>query len=154
MFPLQGADDLTGLIGRDILSGKAGDDILTGGDGHDTLRGGDDNDTLAGDNGHDTLKGGNGNDSITGGAGDDLLTGGLDSDTFIFAAGDGTDTITDFEECDYIGLSGGLSFGINVSQQGDSIIRHVSGDPSDVLETLAILTGFTGTLDAGDFTTV
>lgn len=48
---------------------------------------------------------------MTGGTGNDILTGGNSSDTFIFAALDGTDTITDFSGADVIGLSGGLTFG-------------------------------------------
>ena len=37
-----------------------------------------------------------GMDYIVGGAGNDTLTGGVDDDTFVFAAGHGNDTITDF----------------------------------------------------------
>jgi hypothetical protein len=74
------------------------------------------------------------------------LTGGGGSDTFIFAALDGTDTISDFSEgLDYIGLSGGLTFG-DLSFCGSSIIV------TDTNELLATLTGInTTTLTAADF---
>ncbi len=46
--------------------------------------------------GNDTIEGGAGDDRIDGGTGDDSLTGGAGNDTFNYAAGDGHDTITDF----------------------------------------------------------
>ncbi len=55
------------------------------------------NDTLIGDAGANVLTAGGGNDDIEGGAGDDTLTGNSGADTFIFRAGFGADTITDFE---------------------------------------------------------
>ena len=61
------------------LIGDAGDNILTGGKGKDTLFGGDNDDTLWGGKGNDVLWGG-----------DD------DADTFIYRAGEGTDTIMDY----------------------------------------------------------
>ena len=59
-----------------VPAGIAGDDSLDGGAGNDTLVGGD--------------------DTLVGGAGTDQLTGGTGDDTFVFVAGDGVDTITDF----------------------------------------------------------
>jgi len=46
--------------------------------------------------GNDTLEGGTGNDTLDGQAADDVLTGGSGNDDFIEVAGDGADTITDF----------------------------------------------------------
>jgi len=43
-----------------------------------------------------TIDTGDGDDTITGGSGDDTLTGGLGDDTFVYTAGSGMDTITDF----------------------------------------------------------
>ena len=89
---------LTGTADDDTLSGQAGDDVLLG-------NGGDD--TLSGKGGHDELYGGGGRDDLYGDGGADSLTGGTGADTFVFAAGDGADTITDFtpEEGDRIDLS-------------------------------------------------
>lgn len=101
-----GRDHLRGDDGNDTLRGGAGDDTLEGGSGGDNLRGdgGRDslngqagNDALSGDDGADTLMGGNGRDTLNGGGGNDMLTGGSDADSFVYAPGGGTDTITDFE---------------------------------------------------------
>jgi hypothetical protein len=64
------------------------------------VTGGASNNALIGGAGADTLTGGAGADTLTGGAGADELTGGLGDDTFVFAAtaaGNGVDTITDFD---------------------------------------------------------
>ncbi|MFN6450603.1 MAG: calcium-binding protein, partial [Nostoc sp. DedSLP05] len=156
-----GNDSLSGGNGKDTLNGYAGDNTLAGGNGGDILNGGDGNDLLQGDDsddssngkdiltggaGKDTLYGGNGKDDLTGGTGNDILTGGNGSDTFIFAALDGTDTITDFNDgLDYIGLSGGLTFG-QLSFSGSNIIVTSTN------EILATLTGInTTTLTSADF---
>lgn len=71
-------------------------DSLIGGAGNDQLYGQDDDDTLDGGIGNDTLDGGIDDDSLIGGAGDDILTGGQGDDDFVYTAGSGADTITDF----------------------------------------------------------
>ncbi|KEP71208.1 hypothetical protein DL1_11205 [Thioclava dalianensis] len=79
---LLGASDSAGIYAK----GRAGDDLMIGGSGNDTFYGGADGDTLAG---------GDGDDSLTGDDGNDL---------FVFNAGDGNDTITDFN----VGNTGSL----------------------------------------------
>ena len=109
-----GKDYLIGGDGNDILYGGDGNDTLYGGNGNDILYGGDDNNKLYGNEGNDTLyggtgigylSGGDGNDSIIGGLGHESLIGGIDddtlignggADTFVYANGDGKDTITDY----------------------------------------------------------
>jgi len=54
------------------------------------------NNTMFGRAGADTIDGMAGADTITGGAGADRLTGGAGVDRFVFAKGDGSDTIVDF----------------------------------------------------------
>ena len=71
-------NEINADAGNDNVFGNAGNDVLNGGAGDDTLYGGADNDTL------------------NGGAGDDLLDGGPGADTFVFAPGNGDDTIMDF----------------------------------------------------------
>ena len=61
-----------------MIAGQ-GDDTVFGGDGTDDLYGDDGDDVISGDEGHDRLYGGDGND------------------VFIFADGDGHDTIFDFD---------------------------------------------------------
>ena len=112
-----GPDVLFGGLGADTISGGDGDDTLYGddgdpevtdpGEGDDLLDGEGGDDTLYGGADDDTLYGGSGDDTLYGEAGTDTLTGGLGADTFVFAAGHGADTITDFTigEADQIDLS-------------------------------------------------
>ena len=110
----EGNDLLYGGSGDDLLYGDGGNDALYGDDGasdplagNDLLYGGRGDDLLFGDGGDDALYGDGGNDTLDGGAGTDSLTGGAGADTFVFAAGHGADTITDFTpgEGDQIDLS-------------------------------------------------
>ena len=117
LFGGLGADTISGGDGDDTLYGDdgdpevtdpgEGDDLLDGEGGGDTLYGDAGDDTLYGGADDDTLDGGSGDDTLYGEAGTDTLTGGLGADTFVFAAGDGADTITDFTigEADQIDLS-------------------------------------------------
>ncbi|MEO1801489.1 MAG: hypothetical protein AAFR62_13865, partial [Cyanobacteria bacterium J06629_2] len=91
-----------------------------------------------------TCRGGNGRDTLNGEAGNDVLTGGASSDVFVLAAGEGTDTITDFGRGnDSISLAGGISFN-DLSFVGNDIVLGS--------ETLATLDGFDAvTLTEGDF---
>jgi Ca2+-binding RTX toxin-like protein len=75
------------------------------------------------------------------------LTGGNGEDIFVFANGEGIDTINDFKlGSDQIGLTGGLTFG-NLSFSGNQIRMG-----SDVL---VVLTGVnTNTLTASNFVAV
>jgi Ca2+-binding RTX toxin-like protein len=142
-----GPDTLTGNDGNDILIGGTGKDTLIGNAGNDTLIGGNGTDLLLGNAGDDLLYGGNGTDTLEGGLGNDTLTGGSGGDVFVFASGEGTDTITDFKlSNDKIGLTGGLTFE-NLSFSGNNIIFDT--------EVLAVLTGVnTNTLTASNFLTV
>lgn len=132
-----------GVGDDDTIFGEGGNDRIGGKGGNDTLYGGAGDDQIWGDDGDDILRGGLGNDTLTG----DDRSGGQGSDTFVLAAGEGTDTITDFEVgIDFIGLAGGLSFGA-LAFSGNAI--------SSGAETLAVLQGVdTTTLDASAFVTV
>lgn len=117
IYAMGGNDTLIGGSGADRLYGEAGGDSLIGGAGNDTLEGG---------TGNDTLDGGSGNDTIIGGLGDDLLVGGDGDDVFLYVAGDGLDTISDFN----LGNTGGLLDGdatnndaINLSPYYDTIFE-------------------------------
>ncbi|MDY7016466.1 MAG: calcium-binding protein [Cyanobacteriota bacterium] len=160
-----GDDTIFGGDGDDVLRGdrnkrspggkNGGDDLIYGGLGNDRIGGKGGNDRLFGEEGDDTLFGDDGDDLLRGGLGNDLLTGddfsgGRGSDTFVLAAGEGTDTIADFHLGeDFIGLSGGLQFGqLAIAVEGS----NTRIDLAD--ETLAILNNFTDTLAAGDFVAV
>jgi Ca2+-binding RTX toxin-like protein len=111
-----GADKIHGGVGDDQIEGGAGNDTIRGGVGNDTISGGDGNDLilgLAGNNmldggdGNDTIEGAVGNDTIKGGDGNDSIKGGDGNDLFIYQAGDGADTISDFN----VGNSGSIDDG-------------------------------------------
>lgn len=72
------------------------DDSVVAGAGNDTVLSSLGNDTIRAGAGDDSVNAGVGDDLIEGGAGKDVLTGGDGDDTFIYVAGDGADTITDF----------------------------------------------------------
>jgi Ca2+-binding RTX toxin-like protein len=137
----------TGGSSNDILTGTEGNDSIDGGNGSDILFGYAGNDTLIGGNGTDFLLGSAGDDLLDGGNGSDTLRGGLGEDIFVFAAGEGIDTITDFSlGTDKIGLTGGLTFG-DLSFWGNEI--RIGSD------VLAVLTGVnTNTLTASNFVVV
>ena len=83
--------------GDDSLAG-GGNDRIFGGEGKDALDGNSGNDRLIGGEGRDTLDGGEGSDWLSGGTGTDTLAGGAGADTFVYFAGHGSDTITDFTD--------------------------------------------------------
>jgi Ca2+-binding RTX toxin-like protein len=91
-----GSDYLNGGVGANTMNGGNGNDVIVGETGVDKLYGGNGNDFFDGGAGDDMLFGGNGVDRLEGGTGDDALTGGNHSDTFVFRAGFGNDTINDF----------------------------------------------------------
>ena len=65
-----------------------------------TLVGNEKDNYLSGGKKNDTLIGGAGNDTLWGGKGKDELWGGSGADVFIFRAGDGNDTISDYDYSD------------------------------------------------------
>ncbi|MEO1299200.1 MAG: alkaline phosphatase D family protein, partial [Cyanobacteria bacterium J06636_16] len=133
-----GDDQIFGGDGDDVLRGDrnqrkpggtvGGDDLIYGGAGNDRIGGKAGDDTLFGDAGDDQLWGDDGDDILRGGRGDDTLagddfSGGSGSDTFVLAAGEGTDTIVDFEVgTDLIGLAAGLGVD-DLSFNGDDVLR-------------------------------
>ncbi|MEB3358228.1 MAG: phytase [Synechococcales bacterium] len=136
-----GNDEVDGGAGRDIISGdrdsfrEGGNDILSGGDGNDRIDGRGGDDQIFGGNGNDNLFGNYGDDLLSGGLGNDNLNGGNGSDTYVFAPGEGTDTIRGFDVSeDFIALTGGLSgASVGIAQVG----RHT--EISVGSETLAVL---------------
>jgi Ca2+-binding RTX toxin-like protein len=125
--------------GFDIV-GIAGDDVLVGTNVVDRING------LAG---NDTLSSGAGDDTIRGGLGNDTLNGGTGNDTYVYALGDGHDTITDVQGIDRVVFTAGLSSADAVAtQNGDDLVLTLSAtdsitvsnwyvDPTDRIETFA-----------------
>jgi Ca2+-binding RTX toxin-like protein len=109
-----------GLAGGGQLSGAGGNDTLLGNAGNDVLRGG---------GGNDSVLGLNGNDILFGDAGNDTLFGGQGADIFALLAGDGNDTIADFNAAQgdliAMGLFGVPNFAAlqsHMSQQGGDVL--------------------------------
>lgn len=80
-----------------MVNAKGGNDYIVTGAGDDLINGGWGNDRPLGGRGNDVIDGGVSNDRLIGGEHNDTLTGGAGADTFVFAAGDGRDVITDFD---------------------------------------------------------
>ncbi|NJN20105.1 MAG: hypothetical protein HC812_01475 [Leptolyngbya sp. RL_3_1] len=162
-----GSDTVAGDLGDDVILGGDGDDVLRGdgntrksdsggrNGGDDIIRGGAGNDRIGGKSGNDILFGDAGDDAIWGDDGDDILRGGLGNDRltgddfsggqgadiFVLAAGEGTDTIVDFEiGIDLIGLVGTLTYNQLILGQSGKNTTVSFGD-----ETLAILSKITAT---------
>ena len=166
--------DLTNVInggaGDDIMYGSTGRDALNGGDGNDVLYGMGGNNIVNGGAGEDKLYGGAGNDILNGGADNDLLTGGAGNDTFVYAAGNGNDVVTDYTEGeDILQFSGGAVSGMNVTNndivftvgEGSVTLQNAAdktlslsyGKGSFTLNgsTITLGSDFAGSLDASGF---
>ncbi|MEM6971223.1 MAG: CHRD domain-containing protein [Pseudomonadota bacterium] len=101
------------------LSGLAGDEV-------NELRSienftaGSFDDRVTGSDGANAIDGRGGDDALRGGAGSDRLTGGEGTDSFVFALGEGGDTITDFQiEADRFELD---ASGFVVDGNGDGVV--------------------------------
>jgi Ca2+-binding RTX toxin-like protein len=131
-----------------------GTKTINGGPGNNVLRGTSGKDLINGNGGNDQLVGSFGDDLLNGGKGNDVLMGGSGKDTFVLAAGQGADTIQDFEDGqDLIGLSGGtLGFGdLSITPSGSDTSISVASSG----ELLATLTGVDASLITNaDFTVI
>lgn len=119
----RGDDRLYGSAQADRLLGFAGKDAISGGKGNDVLAGGVGNDNLSGGAGNDLLRGDEGADHLRGGAGRDILTGGKGADHFVFAAHEGHDKITDFQNgVDRLEILGDVTFAdLHIAKVGTSV---------------------------------
>lgn len=152
------SDTLSGGAGDDRVFGEGGDDSIAGGDGADwiegnagadDIEGGEGNDTILGGNDDDTILGGAGDDTIRGETGNDQLTGGSGADFFGYSAGDGADTITDFdpnEDSLNLGAFYDNIWELRADQADDGILNQsnatkLNGQPVDYGNNTAFGTG-------------
>ena len=146
----RGADDTVLGDGNDNwFEGYAGDDTLSGRAGNDDLVGGLGNDSLDGGEGNDNLYGQQDDDVLTGGIGADFMWGGSGADEFHFEAGDGNDTIGDFEvgtdllAIGVLTITSTVELDANSDGALDTRVLFSSGDSVDLLFV-------TGIGDAGE----
>ena len=133
-----GNDTIYGNEGNDTLFGDDGNDTVHGGSGNDTLSGGNGDDALHGDEGDDVLSGNDGTDVLDGGAGNDHLEGGyLGSDTYVFQAGHGHDTVKDYaredSQTDTLRFAGANAANARFSREGDDLVVKAYGDGDQVV---------------------
>jgi Ca2+-binding RTX toxin-like protein len=84
--------------------------------------------TIIGNSGANALAGGEGNDTLRGHGGNDSLTGDAGNDTFVFAAGYGVDTITDFAAGAAVGDRVNLTGIAALDDFGDVVGRMMEQD--------------------------
>lgn len=96
----------------------------------DRLEGSSVSDRLYGEGGDDTLITGAGDDTLSGGAGADVLDGGVGDDLFLFAAGDGSDTLTDVGGEDVVRFAHGIESTMLAARRDgqDMCIAYGMGD--------------------------
>ena len=100
---------IVSLVANAVNTGNdaAGDTLalienLVGSSEGDTLTGDGKANTLSGGAGVDILNGNHGADTLNGGIGNDNLNGGRGTDTYVFVEGDGTDTISEVVQQDFV----------------------------------------------------
>ncbi|MBU6371667.1 MAG: cadherin-like domain-containing protein [Alphaproteobacteria bacterium] len=139
-------------------AGNTLNNSITGGAGADVLQGNGGNDTLFGLGGADNLSGGAGDDTLVGGAGNDTLSGGgtAGRDVFVFSAGSGRDTITDFDfnptgGQDFLDIS---AYGITAATFAANVTLSVVGTTTTVTigaDQIVINGAGVGAIDITDF---
>jgi Ca2+-binding RTX toxin-like protein len=95
--------------------------------------------------GNDVVVASAGADKLRGGVGNDSLTGGLARDTFVFRAGDGADTITDFNAAavDWLRFEGVGAAEVSwAATAGGTLVTYTGGT--------ILLAGVTSGFDAAD----
>ena len=108
-----------------------------GTDSDDTLRGNDSANYLYGGKGNDSLTGGAGHDTLEGGSGDDHLEGGTaESDTYLFRAGHGKDTVKDYgytdEQADTLRFEGAQAEKTTFAREGNDLVVKAYGSDDRV----------------------
>ncbi|WP_422463575.1 calcium-binding protein [Endozoicomonas sp. ALB115] len=136
VYGYAGVDIINALGGNDVIYGRDGDDQLSGGEADDRIYGELGNDKLLGEDGADYLNGGIGDDSLSGGRANDQLHGDKGNDNYIFAQGDGHDTITEYSsgtDTDVIQLGESiLPANTTLLRQTDDLLIKIDGDAQSI----------------------
>jgi Peptidase family M1 domain/Peptidase M1 N-terminal domain/RTX calcium-binding nonapeptide repeat (4 copies) len=97
LFGSSADETLTGLSGNDTIYGNGGEDTLVGNKGDDLIYGGMQGDRIFSGTGDDTIYANGGDDFINTDEGFDVIWLGKGAATIVLAAGDGYDTIKNFQ---------------------------------------------------------
>lgn len=124
------------FTGNDLITTSAFNDTFDGGAGKDLIYDLGGGDSLAGGGGDDLIKGGTGADVIWAGTGSDTVAGGSGADVFLFKAGDGAASITDFNAADdqivFMGPVSGIA-NLHMTQMGADL-KITFADVTVILE--------------------
>jgi len=117
--------------------------LIEGTNDNNVIRTGATNDTIFAEGGNDVVIAGAGNDVLLGGIGNDVLIGGAGQDTYVFNAGDGTDTISDSTgEGNQIVFGAGMTSSSITLGVGPNNALEIRGQlPGDRLEVGALVPG-------------
>jgi Ca2+-binding RTX toxin-like protein len=132
VYGMGGNDTLTAGLYTQLLDGGDGNDVLDGRESAyvNEISGGAGNDTIYGSiriaGGAIALNGGVGDDVLFSGTGNEVLTGGAGSDVFSFAAGGGSDTVTDLSAGETVQISG-YNTTQSVTQEGANVVVVLPG---------------------------
>ncbi|MCT8327939.1 DUF4214 domain-containing protein [Acidimangrovimonas sediminis] len=130
----------------EVLDSPVAEAIVTGTLAANTLTGWGYRDTIYGLDGNDTISAGAGDDALFGGTGVDSLKGEAGSDTYVWARGDGNDTIDDsatsMVETDRLVLTDVLSSDVTLTraQGSNNLIVTITGPGG--AETLTVVNRF------------
>lgn len=164
-----GGDTLTGSAQADSLQGNAGNDTIFGGASADTITAGEGNDNIIGGNGADTMTGGDGTDNF------DVATNGtttvdvisdlaLGTDNIFVSAAPSGGVVTSVTAASGSSLAiaaanAGTTIGANkagiftYSDESYLLINDATAGTISAADTVVKITGYTGTLAAGDLIT-
>ncbi|MEP1571697.1 DUF5801 repeats-in-toxin domain-containing protein [Roseibium album] len=150
-------ENVTGSDFNDTIFGDGQANTISGGEGNDFIAGFGGNDTLIGGAGNDDIFGVLGNNKLAGGTGQDRLFGGTGADEFVFAAGEGSASISDADQVfffqdgsDKITITGGLTFA-DLTIGSDAFGRATIFDNVNG-QYVAVITGVSpAALSASDF---
>ncbi|HEY1632250.1 MAG TPA: calcium-binding protein [Rhizomicrobium sp.] len=115
--------------------------------GDDAFWGDENGNALSGGYGDDTLNGRDGNDTLTGGRNNDTLNGGNGEDTYVFAKGDGQDTVYDdgwWNETDTVSFGAGISPGrtiVSEANDGQDLLITFAGTADSMLLSQVVSDG-------------
>ncbi|MEL7240002.1 MAG: calcium-binding protein, partial [Planctomycetota bacterium] len=104
--------------------------------------GSDEGDVIVGSDEVNVLDGSGGDDLLRGEGGDDVLIGGEGADVFVFEAGDGTDTIVDFEagvdRIEVSDLGSDFDLASAATQDGDDVVISFGNDTAARLQNVQL----------------